>query len=125
MGILAGCRSVVQLESALRPDVVLANRSLRRLFLGDAKATETAGCGYTCRRLRRYLRAVAPWSAAGYDIRLAICAPIGSGDWQATLTSSARSVGIKILRNGSTDIGTDSEVAWIDISSGSTRPDLM
>ena len=126
--ILSGCRSPVLVESGLRPDVAVADHPGRRLFVGNAKATETSACAATGRRLRRYLRAISPWRANGYHVRLVLCVEKGSGDWAGQLARLCHSVGAGVAVAGRTaEFGGDSELAWIDLpavdvgSGGTTR----
>ena len=113
--MLSGCRRHVTLDAGLSPDVAAADDSGRRLFVADAKATETAGCSQTSRRLRRYLRAISPWRALGYDARFALCAERGSGDWDDALARAARSVSVGDVPPRSTTVGLDSVLAWLDL----------
>jgi hypothetical protein len=79
-----------------RPDVLLVRPADQSLFVGDAKATETAGNADTTRRLSRYTTFAARYVAAGGSAVVAlvvpardrnkwlrvlcdVCAPIGSG----------------------------------------------
>jgi len=116
LGFLAGCRSAVHLESALHPDVLLADHRKRWLFLGDAKASETAGCEATARRLRRYVRALSPWRAGGYGVRLAVCTPTDSGDWERSLAAVAQDAGTIPVASGTTLIGADTRLTWVQLA---------
>lgn len=119
VAMLSGCRRRVTLDKGMSPDVAAADDTGRRLFVADAKATETAGCSATSRRLRRYLRAISSWRAFGYDARFALCAERGSGDWDDVLASEARSVWAGDVRARSTPVGSDSVLAWLDLPSRS------
>lgn len=48
-----------------RPDVLRLRRSDSSLFIGDAKATETAGNSETYERLGRYVAFIATWTQRG------------------------------------------------------------
>lgn len=54
LATLALFTAPVYLPWRLRPDVARVSPAGRALFLGDAKATETAGCAATFTRLRWY-----------------------------------------------------------------------
>lgn len=117
---LAGCGRTVELDRHLHPDVVRSDWGGRRLFVGEAKATETAGCQATARRLRRYLRSVRSWQDAGFDVRLAVCG--GDQKWVDRLLTLAAQVGNPACHQGWVRVGDD-PVAWIDLPpTGATSP---
>ena len=116
MALLARCGEPFQLDLGLRPDVTMASHSRRRLFVGDAKATESATCEATRHRLLRYVTAAATWQRLNYSVRIAICARTHSGDWAMTLAELA----MGHLHRG--DLAGDkltldpySEITWIDL----------
>lgn len=115
LGALAGCRAAARLDPGLSPDVVAADHRLRVLFVGDAKATETAGCAATARRLRRYLRATEIWRAAGYIVRVALCASRDTSEWERTLLRLAGDVRAPVAAHGHATLGDDA-LAWLDLT---------
>jgi hypothetical protein len=114
---MGGCRSAVELDGRLRPDVALADHRTRRLFVGDAKATETVGCQATGRRLRRYLRAAVPWCRVGYRLRVVLCASPSSGRREDGLVTLAAAVGLRTSTEGTITVGAQHEFSWVDIPS--------
>src|SRR5579862_1708425 len=99
--VLAGCLLTVTIEVGQIPDVARADLGRRRLFIGDAKASETQGNFETLRRLRRYARAATAWADAGYTVRLGIChGPEAAADWRPTLHAIAVQAGLSVCRSG-------------------------
>jgi hypothetical protein len=117
LAALAGCRAASRLEPGLAPDVLTADHRLRVLFVGDAKATETAGCAATARRLRRYLRATQTWRAAGYTVRVVLCASGEAKAWEAALLRLAAEVHAPLAAHGHAAVGADDGLAWVDLPS--------
>lgn len=115
MGHLGGCHREVRLDALLDPDVVLANGRRRVLLVGDGKETETAGRQATVRRLRRYVRGVQAWRRAGFTVRIAVCAPSSSGDWELLLRSLVHPSRPYELAGGSVAVDPASRVSWIDL----------
>jgi hypothetical protein len=72
LATLAGYQRDVDLMTRQRPDVVRIHDHRPALFVGDAKARETAGCRSTRHRLVSYAEVIRLWTAAGYSCRLAI-----------------------------------------------------
>lgn len=74
------------LPDGTRPDVLRVRQQDRSLFLGDAKATETAGNRETFERLSHYALVLGEWTRRGYDgvLALAVDADAAWG-WLRTL----------------------------------------
>jgi hypothetical protein len=122
MGMLAGCVMTTRLDTQLAPDVVLTDLRHRRLFVGDAKATETAGCAATSRRLRRYVRATTAWRSSRYVVRVAICtAP--SHEWRAALLAAVRDAGLVAMATGAIEIAGVDQVSWVDLGGATDAPE--
>lgn len=121
MAMIARCTVTARLDTTLVPDVVLADPRRGRLFVGDAKATETAGCAATSRRLRRYARGAAPWRSSGYVVRLAVCTS-PAGDWSAALAAVARDAGAGVTATGTVEISGTDQVSWVDLAQLPARP---
>jgi hypothetical protein len=120
--ILAGCTQSIRLGSRLAPDVCRVSDD-GRVFVGDAKATEPAGCGDTARRLRRYLRACRLRVARGELLRVAVChgTTRGARDrWIETLHRVAADLGCTPRSSGHLVIDVDTELSWVDL--GHTAP---
>ncbi len=120
LAVLAGCRSPARLGSGTLPDVARVDRPVRRLFIGDGKATETAGCSETQRRLRRYVKATDPWRRAGFAVRVAVCHGAQSGPWRSQLEVLASRAGAQISGSGMMCLDGTTAVSWVDLVAAST-----
>src|SRR5262245_50058296 len=70
---LCGCHRALPLALHVDPDVVRFDRAHRRVFVGDAKQTESPGNRETARRLAGYAVAARPLLAAGWDALFVVC----------------------------------------------------
>jgi hypothetical protein len=95
LATLAGFTADLAIEGHLRPDVVRANFSSRRFFLGDAKETESPGCANTRRRLLRYARAARAWTCSGEGVVIALAfkTPAHARGWLHLLAEATRVAG--------------------------------
>ncbi len=112
---LATCTASARLDPGLLPDVVRADHRHRRLLVGDGKATETAGCAATARRLTRYSRASVPWARAGYTVRLVLCHDLHTDGWSGVLRRAAAAAGLQVVDSGTTTLDGASAVTWADL----------
>jgi hypothetical protein len=95
MAVLAGFTcdlAAVGLPDGSRPDVLRADLSGRRLFIGDAKDVETPGNAATGARLGRYMSWGAGAASCGLEVVVAIChgRPAESWRWVETLVAALR-----------------------------------
>lgn len=74
VGALAGFSAFGRFGCDRQPDVVRVDLRGARVFVGDAKATETAGITATRMRIAGYARALRSWRAAGFDVWVVLCA---------------------------------------------------
>ena len=121
---LCGCRSAVELGPNLQPDVVLANYHQRLLFLGEAKATETAGNAATARRFRRYLAASKLWLAVGYWVRVTVCTSRPTPMWGKVIAQLARDESIDVIGSGILYLPVEHALAWIDLRDSRFHADV-
>ena len=112
LAVLSGHLDAVTLYADLRPDVVHVDLNGRRLFLADAKDTETSRRGETRGRLRAYRSASMSWRSAGFTVRFLLCHPDHDAEgWSALLedlepgTISARSEWL----------GQNDRLTWVDL----------
>ena len=112
---LAGYLMDVVYADDLIPDVVRLHARRPALLVGDAKATETAGCTDTRTRLARYVRHAGRWNAAGFDVTVAICHPLGTGRWDLLINRAAACSGRVVTRPQSTVIDEFSVVTWAHV----------
>jgi hypothetical protein len=98
LAALAGCTCVVGLGGQTFPDVVLADMENLRLFVGDAKATESAGCYATRCRLVDYTGRLVAWVRSGFAVRFVVCVPaqdeIAALRWRELLETACRIGGL-------------------------------
>lgn len=108
---LSGYVVEVQLAANPRPDLVRLHRATPALFIADAKATETPGNLETRIRLLGYLAAAAPWRAAGFEVRFAICHGADPAcTWVESMRSLASVLGLCV---GVPDVRAIDQDAWI------------
>lgn len=120
VAVLAGFTAPSRIADDLTPDVVRLDLRHRRLFVADAKETETPGTRHTQDRLSAYVVAVKAWLLAEYTVRLAIChGDYGStGLWLALLRTAARDAALQPSEGSSTILDRDNVLCWVDLSAG-------
>ena len=100
LATLAGFhRRALQLPDGRIPDVLRFSEDARRLFLGDAKATETPGNSSTQARLYAYCRSIAAYlDAGGTEVVFAICFGNVSeiAGWMQTLELLCREANLQV-----------------------------
>lgn len=116
MSRLAGCTMPCTVGLGLHPDVLLAHPSLRLVFLGEAKSSETPGNAETERRLRRYLRALRRLQRHGCGARMALCGdPHESMRWSRQLRHLAVSERVQVSALGRAELSCGEQVIWLDL----------
>src|SRR5690349_11778010 len=76
---LAGYTTHVNLGSHAIPDLSRIHRCDPRLFVADAKATESPSCTSTRYRLSRYAAMIKDWSRRGFEVDVALAHGPDSG----------------------------------------------
>lgn len=114
LAALAGFSASADLGPGLIPDVVRLDAARRRLFIGDAKATESSRCTATRTRLASYLSEARLWRLAGADVlfTLAHGAPARADRWLNTVEAVLADAGLDVAAVGSAGIGPDCVLAW-------------
>lgn len=111
---LAGFGDELAWEASVRPDVLRFSIRHRALFVGDAKATETAGTTGTLDRLGRYVHAAAPvlYSGSGMWLVVAHGCPDQAAAWADTLRRVLRSRHLPASRLAAQVLDADLALAW-------------
>ncbi|GAA4534847.1 hypothetical protein GCM10023096_82560 [Nonomuraea ferruginea] len=120
VAVLAGYTVPSRITDDLTPDVVRLDLRHRRLFVADAKETETPGTRHTQDRLRAYMVAMRAWLLAEYTVRLAICHGDydSAGPWLFLLRTIARDAALLSSKGDSTVLDRDHVLCWVDLSIG-------
>lgn len=116
--VLTGHVTPCRLAAGEVPDVVRADVRHRRLFVADAKATETPGCAATRERMHAYARALKPWLDRGFAVRLALChgRPDQAPGWAALLEHAADCAGLDGGRGDTEDLEPGTVLTWLDLA---------
>lgn len=112
LGRLSGHLRDVRLARYEVPDVVLADIGLRRLFVADAKSTETSAQAETRARLRSYRSASRAWRRAAYSVRLTLCVGVGDTLGWSGLLADLEPGGVDVRHQR---VGPYDELLWIDL----------
>jgi len=122
VAVLAGFTGTVAFEPPLEPDVFRVDFHRRRVFVGDAKATETTGAQATKARLARYARAARSWRDGGADVVLAVAhgQPRQAREWLDAVQEVAGAAGLETARAAISDLYGDCLLAWIYVSGAPT-----
>lgn len=101
------------LPDGCRPDVLRLTVDSKRLFIGDAKATETPGNSESFLRLHAYSRWAAGVCAGGGAVVVMLCTPTVSSayGWGQTLKEAAEMAGVPDVTVEVADLG-DWGLAW-------------
>ncbi len=95
---LAGFTTAVKLGVGVLPDLSRVHRSMPRLLVGDAKATEDPSDGATRRRLGRYALWSQTWSASGFEVHVAVAHGADPDcSWQRCLASIVALSGQRVV----------------------------
>ncbi|GAB3332593.1 hypothetical protein GCM10027452_05900 [Micromonospora halotolerans] len=118
VAVLAGYTAPSQIAADLTPDVVRLDLRYRRLFVADAKETETPGTRHTQERLRAYVIAAKAWLSARYSVRLAVChGDYGAaGPWLSLLRTTARDAAVESTEGSWTTLDRENVLCWVDLS---------
>lgn len=117
LAMLSGHRSPLHLGDWLRPDVARYDVATPRMFVGDAKATETPANVEAIRRLRSYLAPLARATGRGYVATFAVAHYEPSADWPHVLDWLSARLGLEPADRGRDVIATDATVSWIRLAS--------
>ena len=112
LGQLAGHTREVRLARYETPDVVLASPTRPRLFVADAKSTETSARAETRARLRSYRSASRSWRRVGFSVRLALCVSIGDTLGWGELLANLEPGGVAVSYRR---FGPHDELLWVDL----------
>jgi hypothetical protein len=109
--------AIDSLPDGSRPDVLQVRPGDRALFVGDAKATETAGNEDTARRLSRYASFLTTHILTGRSCVMALAvSPTDRYDWMRLLRSVS-APNISTLVNSSVDV-IDNQLAVVWLAFG-------
>jgi hypothetical protein len=124
LAILTGhtAELVSGLPDGTRPDVARLDVKGMRVFLGEAKATETARCQATLARALKYVRWLAGGVRAGYSGTFGVCfgQSAHAGAWRNTIEMLILECGI----NGSCAVfglATDVWLVWVRIEAPAAK----
>jgi hypothetical protein len=114
LAILAGCtRGVPAFPDGLMPDVLRIRLGNDLLFVGDAKATETAGCAATAARLDAYFTWIQVHAATGRAAVVALCHSASAGtSWRPLLSQLIESRDLSIVRFEVAQLTPSDTVTW-------------
>jgi len=105
VGNLAGFPLTSRLTDDDWPDVFLVDLPHLRVFVGDAKVTESPGTYATKLRLASYFRASIRWHHLGFQIAVILCVRSGdAGRWLQLLLSTAVVVGLRAGQSSVVDL---------------------
>ncbi len=115
---LAGFTNELAWEASLLPDVLRFSSRHRALFVGDAKATETAGATATFDRLARYVGAAAPVLDTGSGLWMVVAhgRPNEADAWADTLRRALLGSRIPASRVAAQVLDADLAIAWAWVS---------
>jgi hypothetical protein len=114
LAILAGCtHRLPAFPDGLMPDVLRIRVGNDLLFVGDAKATETAGCAATAARLGAYFEWVRVHAATGRAAVVALCHSCSAGtSWRPLMLRLSQSRGLWVAQLGVTQLTESDAVTW-------------
>jgi hypothetical protein len=120
---LAGYVRPLPLGLHIEPDLVRFDAARRRVFIGDAKETESPGSLETGGRLSAYAHGVRPLLAAGWDALFVVChgSPYRADRWCACLTQAIQSAGLMPSSAGGGIIDYDAVLAWATLAGSDRR----
>lgn len=108
---LAGYTVDVQFDSRHVPDLTRLHRSMPRLLVADAKATEHPLDLATRHRLVNYAASSRSWLSAGFQVSLMLCHEADPhGEWSSCLTRVLDAAGVRALESSATQIDP---VDWV------------
>lgn len=125
IAILSGFDLAVRsaLPDGSRPDVLHISSADRRVFIGEAKHSETPGCLDTLARMRRYLAWFGSPDGGPAECLMAVCHSRRDDRraWQASLHLLASEEQLSVGSTGSKSLGLDTVLTWA-VMSGRSAP---
>ena len=116
LATLAGFTLSGGLLGGTRPDVLGLDVDRRRVLVGDAKATESAGTYSTRLRLTSYFRAANRWHGRGFEVAALLCVPSDLSDhWLRLLLKTAKIAGAEPVPLPSLDLGNGESLVSVTI----------
>lgn len=113
---LAGFVIPSRIDANLTPDLVRIHQRHPRLFVADAKATESSGNRETKARFLLYLKAIQPWLNCGFTVQVAICTdPDPFGSWLKTLRAMAQFSGLVSSAANTYLVDEETQIAWLTV----------
>lgn len=101
------------LPDGTRPDVLRVRPQDRSLFIGEAKATETAGNRETFERLSHYASVLGEWTRSGHDGVLALAVEAQTAfEWVRTLRALVSSLSPSPASTRVDFLDEDTAVVW-------------
>lgn len=117
LALLAGCsQRVATLPDGTVPDVLRWRPSDGLILVGEAKATETAGCASTRGRLRGYL-GWAAHSGRNHGALVAVCHDHAGDTWRTVLAGLCDSSGLPDPTSGCLALGERDALSWVVVGS--------
>jgi hypothetical protein len=122
LSLLLGCYSdfFIEFPDGKRPDVLRYDAKKKRLFIGDAKNTETPKNKNTQKRLYSYLLWLSAYvSKPGRQAIFAICFrnPSDLEGWILAIQNLATLASVKILSVSSDQIDDETNLVWFSVNS--------
>lgn len=117
LAVLSGHRCLLRLAAWLRPDVARCDMAHARIFVGDAKDTESPANAETIRRLRSYFAPVGSANRRGCAATFAVAHGEPSADWLSVLEWLCARLGLEATARGQEVIAADATVSWIWLAS--------
>lgn len=125
IAVLSGFDLAVRsaLPDGSRPDVLHISSADRRVFIGEAKHSETPGCSSTLARMQRYLAWFGSADGGLAECLLAVCHSRRDDyrAWQAGLRLLAFEGQLDVASTGSRSLGLDAVLTWAVMSGKSAR----
>lgn len=125
IAVLSGFDLAVRsaLPDGSRPDVLHTSSASRRVFIGEAKHSETPGCSSTLARMQRYLAWFGSTDGGPAECWLAVCHSRRDDGraWLAGLCLLAFEEQLVVASTGSRSLGLDAVLTWAAMSGKSAR----
>jgi hypothetical protein len=125
IAVLSGFDLAVRsaLPDGSRPDVLYISSADRRVFIGEAKHSETPGCLGTLARMRRYLAWFGSVGGGPDECVLAVCHSRydDRSAWQAGLRLLAFEEQLDVASTGSKSLGLGATLTWAAMSARPAR----
>lgn len=125
IAVLSGFDLAVRsaLPDGSRPDILHISSAARRVFIGEAKYSETPGCLGTLARMRRYLAWFGSADGGPVECLLAVCHSRRDDRraWQAGLRLLASEEQLTVASTGSKSLDLDTVLTWAFMSGRSVQ----